>query len=135
MQQNDMTSRVKTYYLAYANYINDLGFHNYLYNGFGMGNRYLLENAVYIELRRHEFNVYVGNTAQKEVDFVAIKGNEKIYIQVCYQMDNKQTIEREYASLKSIKDNYKKNVISMDDICLTSNKGININPWTLKSIL
>jgi predicted AAA+ superfamily ATPase len=117
-------------------YINDLGFHNYLYNGFGMGNGYLLENAVYIELRRHEFNVYVGNTAQKEVDFVAIKGNEKIYIQVCYQMDNKQTIEREYASLKSIKDNYKKIVISMDDICLTSNEGIeNTNPWTLKSIL
>ena len=56
-------------------YINDLSFNNYLYQGFGYGVGYKLENLVYLELIRHGFNVYVGNIKDKEIDFVAQKGD------------------------------------------------------------
>lgn len=53
-------------------YINDLGFHNYLYAGFGYGIGYLLENAIYLDLVRAGYQIYVGTIKDKEVDFVAI---------------------------------------------------------------
>ena len=117
-------------------YINDLGFYNYLYGGFGYGIGYLLENAVYLDLVRAGYQVYVGTVKHKEVDFVALQGGKRIYFQVCYQLINKQTIEREYASLKNIDDNYPKYVVTMDDFRLSSNEGIeHMNPWQVKDYL
>ena len=83
-------------------YLNDLAFKNFLYPGFAYGVGYLLENAVYIELRRFGFQVYVGTIRDKEVDFVAMKDDRIIYIQVAYMMETEETMEREYASLLSI---------------------------------
>ncbi len=113
-------------------YLNDLAFHNYLYRGFGYGDGYLLENAVYTQLRRRGFCVYVGQAAGQEVDFVAIKGDERIYVQAALQLDSLTTIEREYASLRAIADNYRKVVVSMDRYRQPSNEGIeNLWPWEL----
>ncbi|HQN94582.1 MAG TPA: ATP-binding protein, partial [Prolixibacteraceae bacterium] len=64
-------------------YINDVAFRNYLYQGYGYGAGYLLENTVYLELRRLGFEVYTGVFGDKEVDFVALKGDRKIYLQAC----------------------------------------------------
>jgi len=117
-------------------YINDLSFKNYLYPGFGYGVGYKLENLVYLELRRAGYEVYVGAMRDKEVDFVAKKGDRLIYLQSTYLLLDEQTIQREYAPLEAISDNYEKAVVSLDDISLPSNKGIrHIQAWKLHEIL
>lgn len=117
-------------------YINDLSFKNYLYPGFGYGIGYKLENLVYLELRRAGYEVYVGAMRDKEVDFVAKKGDRVIYLQSTYLMADEQTAKREYAPLEAIQDNYEKFVVSLDDISLPSNEGIkHIQAWNLGAIL
>ena len=113
-------------------YINDLSFKNYLYPGFGYGTGYKLENIVYLELRRAGYEVYVGVMRDKEVDFVAIKGDRVVYIQSSYILADEQTARREYASLEAIQDNYEKMLVTLDDVSFPSNKGIqHIQAWNL----
>lgn len=65
-------------------YANDLSFKNWLYPGFGYGMGYKLENLVYLNLRRAGYDVYVGTLRDKEVDFVAKRGDRLIYLQSAY---------------------------------------------------
>lgn len=117
-------------------YMNDLSFKNYLYAGLGYGTGYLLENLVYIELLRYGYDVYVGSVKDKEVDFVAIKNDRTIYVQATYMLLDEQTIEREYAPLECIADNYEKIVVSLDDIQLPSRNGIkHVRAWELSQML
>lgn len=117
-------------------YLNDLSYRNYLYSGYGYGVGYLLENAVYLSLRRAGYRVYVGVIKDAEVDFVAIKGERKLYVQVALQLIEEQTAEREYRSLKLIGDNFDKYVVSMDDYRVATNEGIeHISAWNLDEIL
>ncbi len=74
----------------------------------------VLENIVMLELKRRNYNVYIGKLDNLEIDFVAEKSGKKIYIQIAYKMTEKSTIEREYKSLLKIKDNYPKYVLTMD---------------------
>ena len=76
----------------------------------------MLENLVFLELKRRGFNIHIGKYGSKEIDFIAEKENKKIYIQVAYLLASPETIEREFSVLKQIKDNYPKYVISMDKI-------------------
>jgi hypothetical protein len=117
-------------------YINDLSYRNYLYTGYDYGIGYLLENAVYLSLRRAGYQVYVGTIKDTEVDFVAIKGDKKLYLQVSLSLNEEHTREREYRSLKLIEDNYDKYVVSMDDYKIPSNEGIeHISAWDLDDFL
>jgi len=75
----------------------------------------ILENIVYNELKRREYSVYIGKLKDKEIDFVAEKKNDKIYIQVTYRMDSIDTINREFGPLLELKDHYPKYVISLDE--------------------
>lgn len=117
-------------------YINDLAFHNYLYRGFAYGYGYELENLVYLDLRRAGYDVYVGNVPDSagarmlEVDFVGVRGDNRIYVQVSYKMDNPETMKREYDSLEQIKDNYPKYVVTMDEFRFPSKDGItHVQAW------
>lgn len=113
-------------------YINDLSFKNYLYPGFGYGTGYKLENLVYLELRRSGFEVYVGTLRDKEIDFVAKKGDRVVYVQSTYLMTDEQTARREYAPLEAIQDHFEKFVVSLDDVLLPSRNGIrHIQAWKL----
>jgi len=113
-------------------YINDLSFNNYLYQGFGYGVGYKLENIIFLELLRHGFDVYVGNIKDKEIDFVAQKGDRIIYLQSTYMLIDESTIEREYSALEAIDDNFEKIVVSLDDIVLPLRGGIkHIQSWNL----
>ena len=117
-------------------YMNDLSFKNYLYAGLGYGMGYLLENLVYLDLLRHGYDVYVGSVKDKEVDFVAIKNDRTIYVQVTYVLVDEQTIAREYAPLECISDNYEKIVVSLDDIQFPSRNGIrHVRAWDLSKML
>jgi len=116
-------------------YINDLSFRNYLYPGFGYGVGYKLENLVFLELRRAGYQVYVGTLGDKEVDFVASKGDRLIYVQCAYLLIDAPTLHREYAPLEAIQDNYEKMVVSLDDLALSSNKGIrHIQAWNIAGV-
>lgn len=75
-----------------------------------------LENIVYMELLRRGYRVSVGRNNTKEIDFIAINGSDKIYVQVTYLLASDETIEREFSALESVPDNYPKYVVSMDDI-------------------
>lgn len=74
-----------------------------------------LENIVYLELKRRGYNVYIGKTKDKEIDFVATKQNEKIYVQMTQEIKSEKTQKREYEQLLEIRDNYPKYVVMADD--------------------
>lgn len=117
-------------------YANDLAFKNYLFSGFDYGIGYKLENLIYLELRRAGYEVYVGLIRNREVDFVAKKANDVLYVQCAYLIVDQHTVKREYASLEMIEDNYTKIVVSLDDVQLPQNKGIkHIQAWRLHEFL
>jgi predicted AAA+ superfamily ATPase len=84
----------------------------------------VLENLVYHQLVANSHQVFVGKHGDKEIDFVAIKKDIKIYIQVAYLIADEKTHEREFGNLLSIPDNCKKLVVSMDETASGNYKGI-----------
>lgn len=87
----------------------------------------ILENIVYIELIRRGYQVYVGKINDKEVDFVAYKGNQRSYYQVSYLMETESTRDREFGIFDQINDNFPKYVISMDKINFSQNGITHLN--------
>ena len=105
-------------------YLSDVGFK---YSQFGYSPKAIasvLENLVYIELRRRGYSVYIGKLAEKEIDFIATKQNEKIYVQVCRTLP--EDSDREIGNLRLIKDNYPKYVVTMDSSVCGIDEGIKI---------
>lgn len=92
-------------------YISDLGLKNYLLGYRGADTGHAIENLVYFELKRREYDVAVGKTGNREIDFIATKTREKKYIQVTERMEEESTKERELSPLRSIRDNHEKIVI------------------------
>lgn len=83
-----------------------------------------LENIVYLELKRRGYDVCIGKYKDKEIDFVATKQNEKIYVQVTQEIKSEKTQKREYEQLLEIKDNYPKYVVLTDDFAGGNYQGI-----------
>lgn len=92
-------------------YISDLGLKNYLLGYRGADTGHAIENLVYFELKRRGYDVAVGKTGNREIDFIATKTREKKYIQVTERMEEESTKERELSPLRSIRDNHEKIVI------------------------
>ena len=117
----------------YKYYLTDLGFTNILSDGKKEQLGAYLENIVYNELIARGYNVNIGNTDNGEIDFVATKFEEKIYIQVAYILSDESVIKREFDAYKKIEDNYPKYVISMDKFDFSQNGIIhkNIIDWLL----
>lgn len=111
--------------LAYTGkvYLNDLSFRHAIFGYREGAISGFLENIVYMELLRRGYSVYIGNIADKEVDFVAEKGELTVYLQVAYLLASAETMEREFSCLEAIPDNYPKLVLSMDRN-IPSRKGI-----------
>ena len=107
-------------------YFEDLGLRNYLCRDKrSLDLEKVLEGAVYLKLKRSGYDVYVGQLNGKEIDFVARRGDEMIYVQVALLLTGEGTYEREYGNLKLIKDNYPKYVVTMDpNVGLIHDSGI-----------
>lgn len=95
-------------------YTVDLGLRNCVKASGEIDYNKLYENIVYLELLCRGYDVKVGKTDDYEIDFVAYKGSDILYVQVCYLLASPETVEREFGNLERIKDNYPKYVISGD---------------------
>lgn len=84
----------------------------------------MLENVVYFELLRRNYNVYIGKNQTKEIDFVAVRRDERIYVQVCRQLPAESG--REIGNLLEISDNYPKYVVTLDDLAGGNINGVKI---------
>lgn len=84
----------------------------------------MLENIVYFELRRKGYDVYIGKNATKEIDFVAVRRDERIYVQVCRNLPEES--DREVANLLEIKDHYPKYVVTLDELAAGNINGVKI---------
>lgn len=84
----------------------------------------MLENIVYFELRRRGYEVYIGKNETKEIDFVAVQRDERIYVQVCRRLPEES--DREVANLLEIKDHYPKYVVTLDELAAGNINGVKI---------
>ena len=84
----------------------------------------MLENIVYFELRRKGYEVYIGKNETKEIDFVAVRRDERIYVQVCRNLPEES--DREVANLLEIKDHYPKYVVTLDELATGNINGVKI---------
>lgn len=105
-------------------YLSDIGFK---YSQFGYSPKSVasvLENIVYLELRHRGFSVYIGKLYDKEIDFVAVRHGQKIYVQVSRTLP--EDSDREIGNLKAIKDSFPKYVVTMDSSVCGIEDGIKI---------
>ena len=96
-------------------YIVDHGLREAVYGSNTRDMDQLLENIVCMELLRRGWHVTVGKSGEREIDFIATKSDRRIYIQVTYLLATEETIAREFGALGSVRDNYPKYVLSMDE--------------------
>ena len=84
----------------------------------------MLENIVYFELRRRGYDVYIGKNEAKEIDFVATRRDERLYVQVCRRLPEES--DREIANLLEIRDHYPKYVVTLDELATGNVDGVKI---------
>ena len=102
-------------------YIADHGIREAVFGGNMQDINLILENIVYLELRRRGYEVTVGRTGNKEIDFVCNKRGEKLYVQVTYLLASEETVNREFGAYDSICDNFPKYVVSLDEFDMSRN--------------
>ena len=102
-------------------YIADHGIREAVFGGNMRDINLILENIVYMELLRRGYNVSIGKSGDKEIDFVCNKSGEKLYVQVTYLLASDDTINREFGVYDSIQDNFPKYVVSLDPFDMSRN--------------
>ena len=117
-------------------YVSDLGLRQMILGNRNIDMGHILENIIYLELLRRKANVYVGQFDKNEIDFVVINSNEIEYYQVALTVLDENTLKRELAAFKNIKDNYPKYLITLDDVLPNTDyegiKVINALEWLLE---
>ncbi len=116
-------------------YFEDLGLRNAIFHYKVSDIGKIIENAVYHHLKYNDFEVKIGQMGSNEIDFMARRKGELLYVQVSYLLHDEATIAREFGNLEKIKDNYPKMVVSMDDFSGDTYKGIqhiNLKDFLLK---
>ena len=118
-------------------YIADIGLRNYLLGFRDRDTGHTLENIVYFELLRRGYDVAIGKVGNSEVDFIASKADDKLYVQVTESMKSEDVRTRELRPLEAIKNNYEKIVLSLDEGLNPSYDGIksvNLIEWLLGDV-
>lgn len=127
LQGKQILATNEKYYMA------DHGLREAVFGGNMKDINLILENIVYMELLRRGYSITIGKSGTKEIDFVCQKQNQKLYIQVTYLLASADTIKREFEVYNSIRDNYPKYVLSMDEINMSQNgiKHFNIRDFLM----
>jgi len=114
-------------------YVTDHGIREAVYGNNTRDIDQILENIVCMEIVRRGYQVYVGKKGDGEIDFIAQKGRDRIYVQVSYLLASDETKKREFSIYNGIKDNYPKYIISMDEIDMSQNgiKHLNVRDFLL----
>lgn len=115
LQGKQILSTNKKYYIA------DHGIREAFFGGNMRDINLILENIVYLELLRRGYKVTVGKTGEKEIDFVCDKRGDKLYVQVTYLLASEDTIKREFDAYDTIRDNFPKYVVSLDEFDMSRN--------------
>lgn len=113
-------------------YIADIGLRNYLLGFRNRDRGHALENVVYFELLRRGYDVAIGKVGAAEVDFIGVKADDKLYVQVTESMVSEEVRRRELGPLQRISDNYEKIVLSMEpglDPSYDGIKSVNLIEW------
>lgn len=117
-------------------YVSDLGLRQMILGNRNIDMGHILENIIYLELLRRKCNVYVGQFDKNEIDFVIINSNEVEYYQAVLTVLDENTLKRELAAFKNIKDNYPKYLITLDEVLPNADyegiKIINALEWLLE---
>lgn len=116
-------------------YIVDIGLRNYLLGFRNRDSGHALENVIYFELLRRGYDVSIGKVDNMEVDFIAVKADDKLYIQVTESMADESARKRELAPLRKINDNYEKIILSLNtgiDSSYDGIKSLNVIDWLLE---
>jgi len=105
-------------------YFNDIGIRNAIagFSPFDLGK--IVENVIYLHLKILGYSILVGKNGEKEVDFIAERKGEKVYIQAALRITEKNTMDREFGNLLAISDNYRKYVVTFDEYTGRSFEGI-----------
>lgn len=115
-------------------YIVDIGLRNYLLGFRDRDSGHAIENVVYFELLRRGYDVSIGKIDNLEVDFIATKADDKLYVQVTESMTSEDVRKRELTPLQKINDNYEKIVLSLNtgmDSSYEGIKSINLLDWLI----
>jgi len=115
LQGKQILSTNEKYYIA------DHGIREAVFGGNMRDINLILENIVYLELLRRGYKVTVGKTGEKEIDFVCDKRSDKLYVQVTYLLASEDTIKREFGAYDTIRDNFPKYVVSLDEFDMSRN--------------
>ena len=118
MQGKQILATSEKYYIA------DHGIREAVFGGDMRDINLILENIVFLELKRRGYDVYIGKNETKEIDFVATRRDEQIYVQVCVQLPAGS--DREVGNLMEIKDHYPKYVVTLNDMDVGIENGIKI---------
>lgn len=97
---------------------------------------HVLENIVYLELRRRGYQVYVGKVGSQEIDFFVEKGDDRAYYQVSASVLDPFTYQREITPLKAVRDHYPKYIVTMDEVPMGEDgiKQINVVEFLLHAV-
>ena len=127
LQGKQILSSNEKYYIA------DHGIREAVFGGNMKNINLILENMIYLEALRRGYHVTVGKAGDKEIDFVCDKRGEKLYIQVAYLLASDETISREFGVYDTIRDNFPKYVVSLDEFDMSRNgiKHCNIRDFLL----
>lgn len=130
VQRTDIQGK-KTFEVGEKYYFTDIGLRNTIagFSPLEMGQ--IVENTVFNHLKINNYELKVGQSGDKEIDFIAQKNNEKVYIQVALRITDENTQKREFGNLLEIKDNYPKLVITLDEYTGNTYKGIEYMPLRL----
>lgn len=113
-------------------YIADHGVREAVFGGNMRDINLILENIVFMELMRRGYHITVGRTGESEIDFVCDRHGEKLYVQVSYLLASTETIDREFGVYESIRDNYPKYVVSLDEFDMSRD---GIRHWNIRDFL
>lgn len=108
-------------------YVVDIGFRNLLLGNKNLDIGHILENIVFLELKRRGYSVFIGKVGTMEIDFVATKGRETKYFQVSASVRDESTLERELKSLRATGDSYEKVILTLDDDPVRDFDGIKVS--------